>query len=277
MPLARQPASNSISARPTPFIKTASAATQQRINEVLGADGVERRRMLLVSTTGPTSFVVAEQNAADGDDATDAGASERPARQKHRVKIGHTHSCSCGALTDGELCHHALFILLKVLRVPKDNPLAFQTSLLESELEAVLRFRALADAQARDQAKRHRISQLRAERRQQQPIVPVVDAPDAALCPGPRTANAPQPPLDGEDCPICMDSLTDGAPLTYCPKTCGNWVHVRCLKEYAEHTVLTQRLFRTFPNFKLRRRRRRDAAPPRRPRRGRQRVDASRE
>ena len=71
MPLARQPASNSISARPTPFIKTASAATQQRIHEVLGADGVERRRMLLVSTTGPTSFVVAEQNAADGDDATD--------------------------------------------------------------------------------------------------------------------------------------------------------------------------------------------------------------
>ena len=99
---------------------------------MLGADGVERRRMLLVSTTGPTSFVVAEQNAPDGDEA-----SERPAREKHRVKIGHTHSCSCGALTDGELCHHALFILLKVLRVPKDNPLAFQTSLLESELEAV--------------------------------------------------------------------------------------------------------------------------------------------
>ena len=194
MPLARQPASNSIGARPTPFIKTASAATQQRINEVLGADGVERRRMLLVSTTGPTSFVVAEQNAPDGDDATDAGASERPAREKHRVKIGHRHSCSCGQLGDGELCHHALFILLKVLRVPPGNPLAFQTSLLESELEAVLRFRALADQQARDQAKRHRISQLRAERRQQQPVVPVVEAPDEALCPGPRTANAPQPP-----------------------------------------------------------------------------------
>ncbi|CAH0378610.1 unnamed protein product [Pelagomonas calceolata] len=232
MPIARQPASNSIGARPTPFIKTASAATQQRINEVLGAEGIERRRMLLVSTTGPTSFVVAEQNAPDGDEA-----SERPAREKHRVKIGHRHSCSCGHLGDGELCHHALFILLKVLRVPKDNPLAFQTSLLESELEAVLRFRALADQQARDQAKRHRISQLRAERRQQQPVVPVVEAPDEALCPGPRAQNAPQPPLDGEDCPICMDSLTDGAPLTYCPKTCGNWVHVRCLKEYAEHTA----------------------------------------
>ena len=157
---------------------------------MLGADGVERRRMLLVSTTGPTSFVVAEQNAPDGDEA-----SERPAREKHRVKIGHRHSCSCGHLGDGELCHHALFILLKVLRVPKDNPLAFQTSLLESELEAVLlRFRAFADQQARDQAKRHRISQLRAERRQQQPVVPVVEAPDEALCPGPRTANAPQPP-----------------------------------------------------------------------------------
>ena len=122
MPLARQPASNSLGTRPTPFIKTAAAATQQRINEVLG-NGVERRRMLLVSTTGPTSFVVAEQNAPDGDD----GASERPAREKHRVKIGHRHSCSCGHLTDGELCHHALFILLKVLRVPKDNRLLVAT------------------------------------------------------------------------------------------------------------------------------------------------------
>ena len=67
MPLARQPASNSIGARPTPFIKTASAATQQRINEVLGADGVERRRMLLVSTTGPTSFVVADCPGDEGE------------------------------------------------------------------------------------------------------------------------------------------------------------------------------------------------------------------
>ena len=46
---------------------------------------------------------------------------------------------------------------------------------------------------------------------------------------------------------------------------------------YMMMTVLTQRVFRTFPSLKLRRRRRRDAAPPRRPRRGRQRVYASRE
>ena len=44
-----------------------------------------------------------------------------------------------------------------------------------------------------------------------------------------------------------------------------------------DETVLTQRLFRPFPKFKLRRWRRRDAAPPRRPRRGRQRVYMSRE
>ena len=47
-------------------------------------------------------------------------------------------------------------------------------------------------------------------------------------------------------------------------------------KKKMSKLALTQRLFRTFPNFKLRRRRRRGAAPPRRPRRGRQRVYASR-
>ena len=250
MPIARQPASNRVGARPTPFVKTASEATKKRINEVLGADGVDRRRMLLVSTTGPTSFVVADCGATTPDDdearvdagaGADAGDADAPApaeRQKHRVKIGHTHSCSCGFI-DGELCHHALFVLLKVLRVPRDNPLAFQTSLLESELEAVLRFRALADQQARQAAKRHRITQMRAERRSlsTQPAVPMDDVPDGALVPGPRAPNAPQMPAPEEDCPICMDSLGDGAPLTYCPRSCGNWVHVRCLAEYAEHTA----------------------------------------
>ena len=41
--------------------------------------------------------------------------------------------------------------------------------------------------------------------------------------------------------------------------------------------VLTQRLFRPFPNCKLRRRRRRDVTPPRRRRRDRQRVYTSRD
>ena len=43
------------------------------------------------------------------------------------------------------------------------------------------------------------------------------------------------------------------------------------------YLVPTQCLFPNFPNLKWRRRRRRDAAPPRRPRRGRQRVHAPRE
>ena len=62
----------------------------------------------------------------------------------------------------------------------------------------------------------------------------------------------------------------------------GDAVYDYCKREkylqpkYTKMSV-TQRLFRTFPNFKLRRRRRRDAAPPRRRRHGRMRVDAPRE
>jgi hypothetical protein len=47
--------------------------------------------------------------------------------------------------------------------------------------------------------------------------------------------------------------------------------------DFDEMKALTQRLFRTFLNFKLRRRRRRDATPSRRRRCGRERVYASRE
>ena len=81
----------------------------------------------------------------------------RASAKKHRIKIGAKHSCSCGGVDEkaGELCHHVLFVMLKVLRVPEGNALGWQLSLVDSELEMVLSFRQTFEDRAREMARKH--------------------------------------------------------------------------------------------------------------------------
>ena len=259
-------APRAIDLRSLPYVSKKSERTQRVVDEVLGSEGARRRRMFLVATSGPTSFVVKEAAPADEAAAEDAPApapasprgdvpasprlEESPlsrARQrpaKHRVKIGAKHGCSCGGVDEkaGELCHHVHFVLLKVLRVPAGNPLAWQPALTDSELDSVLDFRARFERRAQTIARKHEYLRRRqgggagprsfvTESDVAEGELAIIDA----LAPGPKTANAPALPTEEEMCPVCLDPLDvseDGSPLTYCVKTCGNWVHVRCMIEY---------------------------------------------
>jgi len=261
-------APRAIDLRSLPYVSKKSERTQQVVDEVLGSEGARRRRMFLVATSGPTSFVVKEAAPADEAAADDAPApapasprgdvpasprlEESPlsrARQrpvKHRVRIGAKHGCSCGGVDEkaGELCHHVHFVLLKVLRVPAGNPLAWQPALTDSELDSVLDFRARFERRAQTIARKHEYLRRRqgggagprsfvTESDVAEGELAIIDA----LAPGPKTANAPALPTEEEMCPVCLDPLDvseDGSPLTYCVKTCGNWVHVRCMIEYGE-------------------------------------------
>ena len=76
-----------------------------------------------MSTLGPTVFVIKQAEV------------ERP----FKVYIGDNQRCSCGGGEGrGALCMHLMYVMIKVLRVPDNNPLSWQLSLVDSEVTNIL-------------------------------------------------------------------------------------------------------------------------------------------
>lgn len=187
-----------VSERKVAYVSRCPEGTLELLRELLG-DEEPRRRLFLVGTNGPSSFVVKETTEeVEGEGRT------------HRVLIGSLQSCSCGGVDASQslLCLHVLFVMVKVLRVPPENPLAWQLSLVDAELESVLAFRHQRDTVRR----RHDFLRRRST--------------DEAL--------APTGVADDDVCPVCLDDLREG-PSTYCASSCGKFCHVRCMLAYAAH------------------------------------------
>ena len=87
--------------------------------------------LFLVSTTGPTVFIIKTGN---------------PSTKPFKVYIGSNQRCSCGGGEGrGKLCLHILYVMIKVLRVPETNPLSWQISLVDSEVTNILSGRGSSD------------------------------------------------------------------------------------------------------------------------------------
>ncbi|DAZ99405.1 TPA: hypothetical protein N0F65_005307 [Lagenidium giganteum] len=153
--------------------------------------------MYLVQTSGPTSYVVQDQNC----------------EKKHKVLIGALQTCSCG---DGDVCVHILFVMLKVLRVPATTPVVWQKSLIDSEIEMLLRGDYCEKSRPRPQANAF----LRKSKK------------GAAT---PDEADVERHDLTaGEVCAICQEEMDPTQPLTFCRKGCGNNFHIECMKVFGE-------------------------------------------
>ncbi|GFR42292.1 hypothetical protein Agub_g3190, partial [Astrephomene gubernaculifera] len=162
-------------------------------------------QLFLVQRPGPTSFVVREE----GSDV------------KRKVQIGSRISCSCSPTmgpggTCRELCLHTLFVMLKVLRVPASNPLLWQLSLSDRELEEVLRC-AMQPERPPQEAARTR---------------PAADKTPAG--------QVKRREVDEEDpCPICYEDMVGQEldNLVWCRFGCGRNVHGKCMGVWMEHQI----------------------------------------
>ncbi|GLC40238.1 hypothetical protein PLESTB_001310400 [Pleodorina starrii] len=161
-------------------------------------------QLFLVQRPGPTSFIVREEGC----------------EVKRKIQIGSRITCSCSPVgangTCKELCLHILFVMVKVLRVPVGNPLLWQLSLSDRELEEVLRCSMQPERPPQEAAK-------------------AKPAADKTLA-----GQVKRREIEEEDpCPICYEDLAgqDLDNLVWCRFGCGRNVHGKCMGVWMEHQV----------------------------------------
>jgi E3 ubiquitin-protein ligase ZSWIM2 len=206
---------------------------------------------MLMKRKGPTSFVV----------------HERGRHLPFTLSLGAAQTCSCGgglnpkpltkhpvesrlvaearrlagagpgdasglrspnASHDAEVCAHILFVMTKVLRVPRSNPIVWQVSLVDRELDEALRCERGGGGRQRNT--------LRDANREETRRRNVADSSSSKNAS--KTVSA-RPLEPDEPCPICYDPMTDNAHgvrrLVHCGEGCGRSVHGRCLAAFKAH------------------------------------------
>ena len=211
--------------RYSPFITNAPTGWHQSMTEL------STIRLFLVSTVGPTVFVL------KSDDLTDA---------TFKVFIGPRQMCSCGGgEARGKLCFHIIFIMIKVLRVPSDNPIAWQLSLVDSEIESILSGEVGARSSRKKNHTRNNIflKKGHGERLRQQKNQSTkneVEGEANVQSQDEQSINVAQKELNEDNiCCICQDEMTtqesEGDALCFCESQCGTNFHSRCFRMYATY------------------------------------------
>lgn len=154
--------------------------------------------IFLLRETGPTSFVLKEDDV----------------EKRVRVTLGDPHTCTCDVFRRESVpCKHICWIILKKFKWPRNNELAFQHGLVEREINLLLRG---------PRSSTRAINTVNADKKGDR---------------GEETGTLRQREITKVDvCPICQEELlTKHTPVTYCKFGCGNSIHIKCMKVWAEH------------------------------------------
>lgn len=155
-------------------------------------------RLYLLQEIGPTCFIVRGNSR----------------EMKYRVVIGNPHSCTCGKKN---LCIHILYVLLKIFRLSKDNPLVWQLCILDTELDLIFRPSATVTT----------VNQINYLHRRQ-----IISNEEA---------QAIRKDFTSEPCPICQEIMKKTEAVVYCKVSCGNNIHAECMKIWAENKIDNQK------------------------------------
>ncbi|KAI9223312.1 hypothetical protein BC828DRAFT_376243 [Blastocladiella britannica] len=176
--------------------------TEETINEAFES------RYFLVHEAGPLKFTL-------------KGSDENT----FHVTLGSLHQCSCLLVcdpltakstvvkTEHRLCPHIIWSLNKRFKIARDSPLLYQTGLVEHEL-------ALLESKAVVGPKSTLIGKAKSKSKTAAGLIKAKE-------------------ITADDvCPICQEVFTESAsPTIHCARSCGNNVHVSCMKLAAEHQI----------------------------------------
>jgi len=140
----------------------------------------------------------------------------------YEVTISKIPRCNCPDHTRGNLCKHLLFVMLKVVGLPVNSALVYQSAYLTNELDEIL---AMLQARTlrlgRDVVANEAVRQRHTDMKNGESA----DAVDSG------TSLVQRKEVEGIDCPICFEELgTDLSQLTYCQQTCGTNFHSGCMQ-----------------------------------------------
>ncbi|XP_060062476.1 uncharacterized protein LOC132543037 [Ylistrum balloti] len=161
--------------------------------------------MYILRETGPTGFLLQEEGES----------------KPYKAYLGDPHTCTCPQFKkDRDLCKHICWLLLKKFRVPQNDSITWQLGLVEREINGILHGFA-------------------AKQQRQQPQGPRWQRAQSGNSEGKesgREALQQRPIGDDDVCPICQDELlSKHLPVTYCKFGCGNSIHIKCMKVWADH------------------------------------------
>ena len=152
----------------------------------------------LLDQPGPTKFVVKKQNDEE---------------ERRLVLIGRENKCSCGEDTP---CVHILFVMTKVLRLELRDPIIWQRSLVDREVNQIL-------------SRRRRL-----ERRTTTTTTTSQRVVTETKNTTKHTVKRRELKDGDEVCAICQDDMKDSDSLTWCSSGCGHNFHVTCMKQNAK-------------------------------------------
>ncbi|KAJ3107450.1 E3 ubiquitin-protein ligase Zswim2 [Phlyctochytrium planicorne] len=126
--------------REKPWRRICPELVRSRIKEASEA------RFYVVQELGPMAFVLRDDGDRaidrDGADVDSHGEAKKERVCKLKVGLGSRQTCSCSKfISDGEICVHILWVMVKMFRVPLESELLFQQSLVEREIGEIMRSR----------------------------------------------------------------------------------------------------------------------------------------
>jgi E3 ubiquitin-protein ligase ZSWIM2 len=166
-------------------------------------EDLESTTLFLVHRTGPTVYQIKDE-----------------VENSCRVMLGDTHVCTC---KEKGFCMHILFVILKVLRIPLENHLSQKSGFTDAEIDVALAGNF-------------------EERVRRPPRQPLIKKKKKTTTEEENTVDRQILNEDEEEiCPICQDDMKKEHALTWCRKGCGNNIHAKCMKMYAQYKSTTKK------------------------------------
>lgn len=158
--------------------------------------------IFILKEFGPIGFLLKEEGGS----------------KNYKVCLGDPHTCTCPTFQkEKDLCTHICWILMRKFRLPGDHEYCFQYGLAERHILELLQ--GLHVTKTTSPNERENSAGL--------------------SCPEPSEEDGGirQKDVEKDDiCPICQeDLLLKKLPVTYCKFSCGNNIHISCMKVWADH------------------------------------------